>query len=92
MSRPLTPDDVPAYSRAAFLGVTRFEVIDRASGGAGAEKAAELLGGGRVLVRYGVSVELSLQDGGRTLKVFLTDSPVSAESVIQQMASGWRPR
>jgi hypothetical protein len=38
--------------------VTRFEVIG---------------GPARMLVRYGVSVELSLQDGGRTLKAFLED-------------------
>lgn len=40
--------------------VTRFEVIDDDDTG-------------RVLVRYGVHVQLSLQDGGRTLKVFLID-------------------
>jgi hypothetical protein len=38
--------------------VTRFEVIDQ---------------GGRALVRYGVSVALSYQDDGRTLKVFLRE-------------------
>lgn len=42
--------------------VTRFEVIDHTS-----EKL------GRILVRYGVSVEVSIQDDGRTMKVFLTD-------------------
>jgi len=42
--------------------VTRFEVIDHTS---------EMLG--RILVRYGVSVEVSIQDDGRTMKVFLTD-------------------
>lgn len=40
--------------------VTRFEVIDHTKDG-----------GGRVLVKYDVSVELSLQDDNRTLKVFL---------------------
>lgn len=39
--------------------VTRFEIIQGRAG--------------RVLVRYGVSVELVLQDDGRTLKVFLPD-------------------
>jgi len=38
--------------------VTRFEVIDET---------------GRVIVKYGVSVELSYQDNGQTLKVFLKD-------------------
>lgn len=42
--------------------VTRFEVIDHTKNGAG-----------RVVVKYDVAVELSLQDDNRTLKVFLTD-------------------
>jgi hypothetical protein len=40
--------------------VTRFEVIDHT-------------GEGRVLVKNGVKVELSLQDDDRTLKVFITE-------------------
>ena len=44
--------------------VTRFEVIDHRN----PESCA-----GRVMVEYGVNVELSLQDDGRTLKVFLTE-------------------
>jgi hypothetical protein len=36
--------------------VTRIEVIDES---------------GRVYVKYGVEVELSYQDGGKTLKVFV---------------------
>ena len=39
--------------------VTRFEVIDET---------------GRVIVKHGVSVELSYQDDGKTLKVFLKDN------------------
>ena len=42
--------------------ITRFEVIDHTS---------ELQG--RILVKYGVKVEISIQDDGRTIKVFLTD-------------------
>jgi hypothetical protein len=42
--------------------VTRFEVIDQMTGGRG-----------RCLVRYDTRVELSMQNGGRTLKVFLLD-------------------
>ncbi len=42
--------------------VTRFEVIDHTKDGTG-----------RDFVKYGVSVELSLQDNNRTLKVFLSD-------------------
>jgi len=42
--------------------VNRFEVIDHTS-----EKL------GRELVKYGVEVDLSFQDDGKTLKVFLTD-------------------
>ena len=44
-------------------GVTRFEVIDHSS-----KKR------GRYVVEYGVKVEASVQDEGRTLKIFLTDS------------------
>ena len=43
-------------------GVTRFEVIDNSS-----KKR------GRYVVEYGVKVEASIQDEGRTLKIFLTD-------------------
>lgn len=43
-----------------FKNVTRFEVIDES---------------GRALVRYGIKIELSLQDETRTLKVFLTSKP-----------------
>jgi len=42
--------------------VTRFEVIDHTESGKG-----------RVLVKHDIKVELSLQDDGKTLKVFLTD-------------------
>lgn len=38
--------------------VTRFEVIDQT---------------GRAYVRYGVEIELSYQDDGRTLKVFVRE-------------------
>lgn len=53
--------------------VTRFEVIDQT---------------GRALTRYGVSVKVALQDDGRTLKVFLGDSPVSADKVEAQIRDG----
>ena len=43
--------------------ITRFEVIDHTS---------EFQG--RILVKYGVKVEISIQDDGRTMKVFLTDN------------------
>jgi len=43
--------------------VTRFEVIDHSS-----KKR------GRYVVEYGVKVEASVQDEGRTLKIFLTDT------------------
>ena len=48
--------------------ITRFEVIDHTS---------ELQG--RILVKYGVKVEISIQDDGRTMKVFLTDKIHSDE-------------
>lgn len=44
--------------------VTRFELIDHREGSDTP---------GRAIVRYDVDVELSLQDQGRTLKVFLKD-------------------
>lgn len=53
----LTPIELPKYDN-----VTRFEVIDHSS------KMR-----GRYVVEYGVKVEVSIQDEGRTMKVFLTD-------------------
>lgn len=44
--------------------ITRFEVIDH-------RKSTETPG--RILVLYGIAVELSYQDDGHTLKVFLVD-------------------
>lgn len=41
-----------------YSKVTRFEVIDET---------------GRVMVKYGVNLQTSLQDKGRTLKVFIKD-------------------
>lgn len=56
--------------------VTRFEVIDHREG---------MLRSGRVFttsVMDGVErVELSMQDDGRTLKVFLSDAPVKGGSL-----------
>jgi len=51
--------------------VTRFEVIDHTS---------ELQG--RILVKYGVKVEISIQDEGRTMKVFLTDKINNNEKAV----------
>jgi hypothetical protein len=47
--------------------VTRFEVINHRAPGTPGPR-------GRVYVEYDCSVELSLQDAGRTLKVFITDA------------------
>jgi hypothetical protein len=44
------------------MTVTRVELIDHRTGGQG-----------RMFVAYGCAVELSYQDDGRTLKVFVTD-------------------
>jgi len=46
-------------------GVSRFEVVDET---------------GRLIVKYGVSVELLYQDDGKTLKVFLRDHRISDPS------------
>ena len=51
--------------------ITRFEVIDHTS---------ELQG--RILVKYGVKVEISIQDDGRTMKVFLTDKTDNNEKTV----------
>lgn len=56
--------------------VTRFEVIDHTSEGVG-----------RVLVQYGVKVEVDFQDDGRTMKVFLRDG----EPFMTDMR-GWNDR
>ena len=51
--------------------VTRFKVIDHTS---------EFQG--RILVKYGVRVEISIQDDGRTMKVFLTDKINNNEKTV----------
>ena len=53
----LTSIELPDYEK-----VTRFEVIDHTSSKEG-----------RILVRYSVMVDVSIQDDGMTMKVFLTD-------------------
>ena len=52
----------------------RFEVIDDS---------------GRAYSKYGVDVELSVQDSGRTLKLFVTENQVQSEQMIQEMAQGF---
>jgi hypothetical protein len=52
---------------AALRAVTRFEVIDHRSGDVHPVER------GRIYAAHECSVELSYQDGGRTLKVFVTD-------------------
>ena len=51
--------------------ITRFEVIDHTS---------EFQD--RILVKYGVKVEISIQDDGRTMKVFLTDKINNNEKTV----------
>lgn len=50
--------------------VTRFEVIDHR------KEAFEHGLAGRALVKNDIKIKLSLQDDGRTLKVFMDDKPV----------------
>lgn len=59
--------------------VTRFEVITEE---------------GRVYVRYGVNVDLSLQDDGRTLKVFLNErlDGDTQSKVVSDIAKGLHER
>jgi hypothetical protein len=54
--------------------VTRFEVIDHTRNG-GVTYSTTVIDGliGRSVTALGVSVTLSLQDDGKTLKVFLSD-------------------
>lgn len=54
--------------------VTRFEAIDHTKGLASISPTSV-----RAVVAYGISAELSLQDDGRTLKVFLTDPAKEAD-------------
>lgn len=48
-----------------FDNITRFEVIDDKSG--------------RLIVRYNVKIEASLQDDGKTLKIFMTEREGTTE-------------
>ena len=50
--------------------VDRFELIDHRR-----SQRPPMPGMGRVVVAYGMSVAVSLQDDGHTLKVFLADAP-----------------
>jgi hypothetical protein len=56
----LTEDTGPSVTVEGMDDVTRFEVVDHH---------------GRVMVKYGISVNAQLQDNGRTLKIFLTERP-----------------
>ena len=67
----LTPR-IKAQTMEEFLEqikkVNRFEVIDHTW-----EKE------GRIVVKYGVDVEVSIQDDGKTMKIFLTDKMTNSE-------------
>lgn len=65
--------------------VTRFEVINHTKG-AGSE-VHYIPDAPRSVVAYGIKTELSLQDEGRTLKVFLTDQN-AANPLVQQPVTG----
>lgn len=65
-----------------FGHINRFEVIDHRSG------AGLRLGDfytARVFQAYGCDIKVSLQDGGQTLKVFVSDAAVSGQE--QDIAS-----
>jgi hypothetical protein len=53
--------------------ITRFEVIDHTT-----------TGNGRILVVYGVQVELLIQDNGRTLKLIVKDRPSEVGNTVRQ--------
>ena len=54
--------------------ISRVELIDHT------KKAIAAGRHGRVYAQRGIAVELSVQDGGRTLKIFLDDSPVAEKA------------
>ncbi len=56
--------------------VTRFEVIEHTSTSVG-----------RAYVKYGVSVSLDIQDDGRTLKVFISDSEIATSGEVRERIS-----
>ena len=58
-----TKGEVVMSDELEEVEVSRFEVIDHT-----------ITGAGRDFVKYAVSVKLSYQDDGRTLKVLLEDS------------------
>jgi len=69
-------EQVSGQPEPIALLVNRFEVMDHTTGGQG-----------RVYTKWILQdfvVEFSLQDEGRTLKVFLTDKKVSDEQVSDQ--------
>lgn len=67
--------------------VTRFEVVDHT--GENTDMIENYEGLALVYRQLGVSAELSLQDDGRTLKVFLADSEIAtAEEVRAEMVAG----
>jgi hypothetical protein len=53
---------IPDSPADPYEKISRFEVIDHT------RKRR-----GRIVVEYGVQVEMSIQDDGRTMKIFLTD-------------------
>ena len=58
----IADQSLPYEPKEQYENVTRFEVIDHSEDGSGRE-----------LVKHKIKVKLSLQDEGRTLKVFLED-------------------
>lgn len=85
-TRIMSDLEANAYQRGLERGlhsiakVTRFEVI-------------EVGEGARAYVRYGVKVEMSLQDEGRTLKAFVTPRRSRAHSQIKNPITGtWTKR
>lgn len=68
----------------SYDNVTRFEVIDHMAEG----------WSGRLVVRNNCHVEAMLQDGGKTLKVFLTDPPKGDDEMNESTlhVGGWSSR
>jgi hypothetical protein len=78
---PIEPSGTtgPADAGSHETAVTRFEVIDHRNPHGVPGKTC-----GRVYSAHGCKIELSYQDGGRTLKVFVDAASASAPAVPRE--------
>lgn len=43
---------------------------------------------GRAYTKFGVDVEFSFQDDGKTLKLFVHEDPIKSEQMLNEMSKG----